>query len=85
MVRMQISLSPEDHRRLRARAGELGVSAAEYVRKLIRAELAGATRPKRDLSGLVGLGRSGLTDVSERKDDYVAQAIADEHARRRRG
>lgn len=33
------------------------------------------------LSSISALGNSGLTDVSERHDHYVAEAIADEHLR----
>jgi hypothetical protein len=32
-----------------------------------------------DLTSLIGLGSSGLTDVSERHDYYVGEAIADEN------
>ncbi|MBI4670863.1 MAG: hypothetical protein HY741_04235 [Chloroflexi bacterium] len=33
------------------------------------------------LSSLVGLGASGLTDVSERHDEYVGEAILNEYIR----
>ena len=33
------------------------------------------------LSSIIGLGDSGLTDVSERHDYYIGQALADEHLR----
>lgn len=33
------------------------------------------------LSSIIGLGDSGLTDVSERHDYYIGEAIADEHLR----
>lgn len=33
------------------------------------------------LSSIIGLGESGLTDVSERHDYYVGQALADDHLR----
>ncbi len=34
---------------------------------------------REDLMAFVGLGSSGLSDVAERHDDYVGQAIAHEH------
>ncbi len=34
-----------------------------------------------DYMSIVGLGASGLGDVSEQHDRYVGQAIADEHLR----
>ena len=35
MARTQITLEPEIQRRARQRAGDLGVSFAEYVRRLV--------------------------------------------------
>lgn len=33
------------------------------------------------LSSLVGLGASGLSDISERHDHYLGEAVADENLR----
>ena len=74
MVRTQISLSAEDHRRAKERAAEAGISLSEYLRRLVARDL-GEPRPKADVSRLFALGESGLTDVSSNHDAYVAEAI----------
>ncbi len=74
MARVQIALSPEDHRRARARAGELGISLAEYVRRLVAHDL-GSGGPHVDASALFDLGDSGGSDVATEKDRYVGEAV----------
>ena len=76
MMRSQITLSPEDHRRARRRAGELGVSLAEYLRQLVRADLAQLESAQRDISVIFGLGSSSGSDVAANKDRYVGEAVA---------
>jgi plasmid stability protein len=77
--RTQISLPPEDHRRARARASELGISMAEYIRRLVARDLRGERQPA-PVSALLNLGSSGDgADVSTHKDAYVGEALmADE-------
>jgi len=75
MQRTQITLDPTEHRRARRRAAELGISLAEYVRRLVRRDLEGPTIHG-DPKGLFALGDSGGSDVSTAKDAYVAEAIA---------
>ncbi|MGH2745765.1 MAG: hypothetical protein ACRDSN_08700 [Pseudonocardiaceae bacterium] len=74
--RTQISLPPEDHRRARARAAELGVSLAEYIRRLVARDL----HPERRGGGVEALFDLGSSadgaDVSTRKDAYVGEAVA---------
>jgi hypothetical protein len=73
--RTQISLPPEDHRRARARASELGVSLAEYIRRLVARDLH-SERGAAPVDTLFDLGSSGESaDVSTRKDDYVGEAV----------
>ena len=74
MVRMQISLAPEEHRRVRARATERGISVAEYVRGLVARDL-GQRRAAADPRLLFDLGDSGGADVARDKDRYVGEAI----------
>ncbi len=81
MQRTQITLDPTDHRRARRRAAELGISLAEYVRRLVRRDLEAPTA-KTDPTALFSLGDSGGSDVSVGKDPYIAEAIA--HSRRHR-
>lgn len=83
MERTQISFSPEDHRRAKGRAAELGISLAEYLRRLVRADL-GERRPREDISSVFGIGDSGGSDVAREKDAYLGDAIATGGGRRPR-
>jgi len=74
MSRVQISLHPEDYRRAAFRAAELGVSFAEYVRRLVRRDL-GESPPPADTSALFDLGEAGGSDVASRKDAYLGDAF----------
>lgn len=79
--RTQITLDSEDHSKARRRATELGVSLAEYVRRLVRADL-GIERSRGDVSALFALGDSGGSDIARHKDEYVGDAVDAEHPRR---
>jgi hypothetical protein len=73
--RTQISLPPEDHRRARARAAELGISLAENIRRLVEPA---------PVEALFALGSSGEgTDVATRKDEYLGEAVRARSARDR--
>jgi hypothetical protein len=74
MTRVQVALSPEDHRRARARAAELGISLAEYVRRLVARDL-GETVRAQSPQQLFDLGDSGGSDMARDKDRYVGEAI----------
>jgi hypothetical protein len=80
MVRTQIALEAQDHRRAKRRAAELGVSLAEYVRGAVRRDL-GDSRAGGDISGIFGLFDSGGSDIATHKDRYLAEAIEAEHPR----
>lgn len=80
MVRTQIALDAEDHRRAKRRAAELGVSLAEYVRGTVRRDLGEATSSA-NISVIFGLFDSGGSDVARHKDEYVADAVLAEHRR----
>lgn len=79
--RMQISLEPEMRRRIRARAGDLGISIAEYVRRLVAQDL-GKPVPTADPSDVFDLGNSGGTDIASNKDELIGQAITAERLSR---
>ena len=68
-------LDPAEHRRARRRAAELGISLAEYVRRLVREDLE-SPAVRGDPTALFALGDSGGSDVAADKDVYVADAIA---------
>lgn len=84
-ARTMIYLDPEHHRALRAEAAREGVSMAELLRRLVGrylAERRGSARvPAEAYLRLVGLGRSGRSDISERHDAYLAEALRRERAR----
>jgi hypothetical protein len=82
MVRTQIALDSEDHRRAKRRAAEQGISLAEYVRRAVRHDLGGEQRPKADISEIFGLGSSGGSNVAKHKDSYVGEAVEAEYLRK---
>ena len=79
MERTQISLPAEDLSKAKTRAAGLGISLAEYIRRLIADDL-GGHRPVVDVSAIFGLGSSGGSDVSQHKDEYVGAAVEAEYA-----
>lgn len=83
MARMQISLQPGSQRRARARAGVLGISLAEYVRRLIGRDLE-EPEPNADPSLVFNLGRSGGGSIARDKDNLVGKAVEAEARGRRR-
>ncbi|CAN5576459.1 hypothetical protein BH20ACT19_BH20ACT19_02910 [soil metagenome] len=82
MVRTQISLDSEDHRRAKSRAAERGISLAEYLRQVLRRDLAALeSEPTGDISEIFGIISSGGSDVSENKDKYLGVAVEAEYLR----
>jgi Ribbon-helix-helix protein, copG family len=78
MIRTQISLTPDQMRRLRAEARRRRTSIAGVIRDavdIIVPEDDWEERKRRALAA-IGTGNSGLTDVAENHDEYVAEAIA---------
>ena len=78
MDRICIQLPGEDREALQRMAAEEHVSVAELVRRSIRRALAERGKPsRRDLMtcalAAAGCGHSGLGDVAERHDDYLAE------------
>jgi hypothetical protein len=82
MSRTQVTLSRENHRLARRRAADLGISLAEYIRRLVDDDLRSATPPKADISVIFGLGDSGGSDVANHKHEYVGEAVEALHPRR---
>ena len=77
MARSQISLDQEMQRRARERAGQLGISLAEYVRRLVARDL-GEPVQAVDPSIVFNLGNSGGSDVARDKDTLLGRAVAAE-------
>jgi hypothetical protein len=74
VVRTQISLDADAHRRARRRAAELGISFAEYIRRVVDHDL-GEPSPQGDPAEIFGLFDSGGADVARDKDGMVAAAV----------
>jgi hypothetical protein len=76
--RTQLTLEPELQRRGRRRAAALGISFAEYVRRLIANDV-GEKPAKPDVSIIFALGTSlEPTDIARDKDKLIGEAIAED-------
>ena len=80
MARTQIALENETQRRARQRASDLGVSFAEYVRRLVTRDLA---RPEAttNIACVFDLGSSGGSDIARNKDSMIAEAFLAAHGK----
>jgi hypothetical protein len=74
VVRTQVTLDAEVHRRAKQRAADLGISLAEYFRRALDRDL-GQERTAADPSRIFGLFDSGPSDVAGHKDRYVSEAV----------
>jgi plasmid stability protein len=82
MVRTQISLDSEQHRKAKLRAAERGISLAQYLRELLQRDLGEESRPKAHISEIFGIGSSGEpTDIARDKDRLIADAAWAEYLR----
>ncbi len=79
VVRTQISLESEAHRRAKQRASDLGVSLAEYVRRLVDADLDEGVASEADVRSVFDLGDGGRSDVAREKDRLIGEAVAGAH------
>jgi hypothetical protein len=84
MARTQITLAPEIHRRARRRASDMGVSLAEYFRRLVQKDL--GTQPNTaDVTRIFDLGRSaGVSNIAKHKDRMITEAIQADFEKSRR-
>jgi hypothetical protein len=74
MERTQISLDPELRQRAKQRAAQLGVSLAEYIRRLLADDLE-ANQARGAVSLVFDLADSGGSDIASRKDEYLDEAF----------
>lgn len=79
MVRTQVTLKADSHRRAKRRAAERGISLAEYFRQMVDRDL--GEEPKGDISAIFGLFDSGGSDIANHKDEYIGEAFWREHLR----
>ena len=82
MSRTQITLDPEIQRRARRRASDLGVSLAEYVRRLVARDL-GSNQVAVGPDAVFDLGASRDSDIARNKDAMLAEAFASRRKHRR--
>jgi len=81
-VRTQITLGPELQRRAHAKAAELGISFAEYIRRAIANDL-GEAKPRGDISVVFDLVDEGPpTNVARDKHKMIGEAVWNEFAPR---
>ncbi|MGA3099158.1 MAG: hypothetical protein ABSF25_22095 [Bryobacteraceae bacterium] len=83
LSRAQIALDPEIHRRARRRAGDLGVSLAEYLRRLVAQDL-GCQQRGTSPAVVFDLGDSSGSDVARNKAAMLAEAFASSRRKPRR-
>jgi hypothetical protein len=79
MVRTQITLDSDAHRRAKRRAADRGVSFAEYMRQVVDRDL--GEQPKGDISDIFGLFDSGGSDIANHKDEYIGEAFWQDYLR----
>ena len=75
MARTQITLEPESQRRARRRANDLGMSLAEYIRRLVARDL-GSPPATANPAAIFDLGASGGADIARNKDLMISEAFA---------
>lgn len=75
MTRTQLSFDRETLQRARNRARQLGISLAEYVRRLVAEDL-GERSPTTDPSAVFDLGSSNGSDVAKDKDAMLGGAFS---------
>lgn len=74
MTRIQFYLEPELKKQLETLASRRKISKAELIRQSIRRLLQEEKVNKEEpLLRIIGLGRSGIGDVSEKHDKYLAE------------
>ncbi|MBW1982344.1 MAG: CopG family transcriptional regulator [Deltaproteobacteria bacterium] len=83
MIRTQIQIEEEQMQWLRTRASQKKISISQLIRESIaffreHEERITSTKKERALAAL-GLFDSGLRDVSERHDDYLADLLMSEN------
>lgn len=80
MSRTQISLEAELLERAKERSRRLGISLAEYVRRLLARDL-GEPDAVAEARAIFALGRSDGRDVTREEDELLGEAAAAERRR----
>ena len=75
-------MDPQLQRRAQAKAAELGISFAEYVRRLVADDI-GELKPKADIANVFDLGASvEPTDIARDKNKMIDEATWDDYVRK---
>ncbi|MGA7270195.1 MAG: ribbon-helix-helix protein, CopG family [Acidimicrobiia bacterium] len=81
-MRTQIALDAEQHARVKQKAARMGITMAEYIRRLVARDL-DSVSPEADPDSIIGIGSSGGSDIAaEGKAAIVAAAVAGRRASR---
>lgn len=80
MTRTQISMERELLRRARRKASEQRISLAEYVRRLVSADLE-PPLPQGDVRRIFGMINTGGSNVARDKDKMLSEAILKLHGK----
>jgi hypothetical protein len=81
-ARTQITMDPQMQRQAQAKAAELGISFAEYVRRLV-AEDIGESKPKADISIMFDLIDEGPpTNIARDKNKMIGEAVWQNYLRK---
>jgi len=78
-MRTQIALEPAQHARVKEKAASLGITMAEYIRRLVDRDLDEAA-PQASPSAIIGIGRSGGSDIAREGVQATQDAVAARHA-----
>ena len=81
VIRTQVALKTEQHALLKCKAADLGISPAEYIRRLVDRDLQ-QTGTSADISVIFGIGDSCSSDISTDRKGVTAEAIAARAVRR---
>lgn len=81
---IQIYIEPKQEVLLERLAREKGTSKAEIIRLSIDTYLSGLPIEEDPAMGIIGLGKSGKKDVSEKHDNYIAEHVSDYGKKKRR-
>ena len=74
-MRTQIVLEPEQHTMVKQKAAALGITMAEYIRRLVARDLK-QSGTNADISQIIGIGRSGGSDIATEGKTAITEAVA---------
>lgn len=76
LKRTQIYLEPEQHSLLKREAERRGIPLSELIRRLVGEHF--ETNRSGETTSIVGLGKSGKSDIAEKHDLYLGEAVGRE-------